>query len=254
MLQNATAIKGYSIVATDGPLGSVSDLLFDDFSWKIRWVVVDTGDWLPGRKVLLPTSVLGHLESGERKFTVRLTKREVEESPDIDAHLPVSRQMEVNVFDYYGWSPYWGSGFYVGRIMDRSEAAMPLMKDHLWEAEAQSLQKSKGDQNLRSTEVVTGYHIHASDGEIGHVEDFLIEDMDWSIHYIVVDTKNWWPGERVLISPRTIQDINWSDKLVNLKGIRQSVKDSHTYNKDTLIDRAYDRKFHSYYDELWPNG
>ena len=114
MLWNASAINGYAIAASDGRLGTVSDFLFDDASWLVRWLVVDTGNWLSGRKVLLPPSVLGHLDPKEDEFSVELTMQQVKDSPEIDTDRPVSRQMETNVYDYYGWSPYWGTGFYMG--------------------------------------------------------------------------------------------------------------------------------------------
>src|SRR5271156_5389574 len=109
MLWNASVINGYSIVASDGRLGTVSDFLFDDANWLIRWLVVDTGDWLSGRKVLLPTYVLGHLDKEPREFSVALTMQQVKDSPDMDTDRPVSRQIESNICDYYGWSPYWGN-------------------------------------------------------------------------------------------------------------------------------------------------
>jgi hypothetical protein len=114
VLRNTTAIKGYAIAASDGHLGTVSDFLFDDVTWVVRWLVVDTGTWLSGRKVLLPAFALGHLDPSRNEFAVRLTKQEVRDSPNIDTKRPVSRQMEASVYDYYGWSPYWTSGFYMG--------------------------------------------------------------------------------------------------------------------------------------------
>ena len=114
MLRNASAINGYAIEASDGLLGTVSDFLFDDAGWLVRWLVVDTGNWLSGRKVLLPPSALGHLDRKEREFSVRLTMQQVKDSPDIDTDRPVSRQIETNIYDYYGWNPYWGAGPYMG--------------------------------------------------------------------------------------------------------------------------------------------
>src|ERR1700735_3841184 len=105
MLWKASTIKGYAIAASDGHIGVISDLLFDDASWLVRWVVVDTGTWLSSRKVLLPPSALGHLHPDTNEFSVRLTKKEVADSPDVDTDKPVSRQMETNVYDYFGWRP-----------------------------------------------------------------------------------------------------------------------------------------------------
>jgi PRC-barrel domain len=249
MLKKASGLHGYAVGASDGRLGSVSDFLFDDASWLIRWLVVDTGKWLSGRKVLLPVSVLGHLDPERREFSVRLTMQQIKESPDIDTDRPVSRQMETNVYDYYGWSPYWGAGYNMGGFgfMGGGMAPAPSSQARRHAEEIADARRSNDDPHLRSIDAVTGYHIHASDGEIGHVEDFLVEDADWSIHYLVVDTKNWWPGKKVLISPRSAREIDWSGKLVNLDVDRQGVKNSPAYNLTTTVDRAYERDFHSYY-------
>jgi PRC-barrel domain len=114
MLWHASAINGYAIEASDGDIGSVSDFLFDDASWHIRWLVVDTGNWLSGSKVLLPPSVLGRLFAKDKVFAIKLTQQQIKDSPEIDTERPVSRQMETHVYDYYGWSPYWDAGFNMG--------------------------------------------------------------------------------------------------------------------------------------------
>jgi hypothetical protein len=251
MLRNASSINGYSIAASDGTLGTVSDFLFDDANWLIRWMVVDTGNWLSGRKVLLPSFVLGHLDSSSEEFSVRLTTQQVKDSPDIDTDRPVSRQMEANVYDYYGWSPYWGTSLYMGGYgyIGAPVIAPPSQDAIKRQAKLADAQRDRDDPRLRSIEAVTGYDIHATDGEIGHVEDFLVEDADWSIHYLVVDTKNWWPAKKVLISPRSARDIDWLGKLVNLDVNRQRVKDSPSYDASVTVDRAYEKHFHSYYGD-----
>ncbi|TAN19141.1 MAG: PRC-barrel domain containing protein [Rhizobiaceae bacterium] len=252
-------MDGYAILASDGRIGTVSDFLFDDESWLVRWLVVDTGNWLSGRKVLLPTTVLGHLDVPGREFSVRLTRQQVEDSPDIDTERPVSRQLETNVYDYYGWAPYWGGGLYMGGGYMGSYGAAGAMArprspdsdsaDHIADA-----RREDEDPHLRSINAVTGYHIRASDGEIGHVEDFLIEEADWSIHYLVVDTKNWWPAKKVLISPLLARRIDWNANLVDLDVDRESVKDSPEYDAAVTVDRAYERRFHDYYGNVRPGG
>jgi len=254
MLRNASTIKGYAIAASDGHLGTASDFLFDDESWLVRWLVVDTGHWLSGRKVLLPLSVLGHLDPEAKEFAVRLSKQQVKDSPDIDTDRPVSRQMETDVYDYYGWRPYWGTGLYMGGYGVLGGAMgmgmQPYLGSRRREEQIVDARRSHDDPHLRSVNAVIGYHIHARDGEIGHVEDFLLEDADWSIHYLVVDTKNWWPAKKVLISPRSAGDIDWTDRLVNLDVDRQKIKDSPTYDPAITVDRAYEKHFHAYYGDI----
>ena len=249
MLRKASAIDGYAIAASDGRIGTVNDILFDDASWLIRWLVADTGKWLSGRKVLLPPSVLGQLDPKGREFAVSLTMRQVEDSPDIDTERPVSRQIETNIYDYYGWHPYWGAGRFMGGYGYGGGAmpVSPVPDFRLLEEDIAAAQRSDDDPHLRSSEAVTGYHVHASDGEIGHVEDFLVEDADFSIRYLVVDTKNWWPGKTVLISPRSAREIDWTNNLVHLNVDRRRVKDSPAYGASATIDLAYEKDFHDHY-------
>lgn len=259
MLIHASGINGYAIKADDGHLGTVSDLLFDDASWLVRWLVVDTGNWLSGRKVLLPPLVLGHPDAKKHLFPVRLTKQQVRESPEIDTERPVSRQMETSVYDYYGWSPFWGTGFYMGGH-GYMPGYMPGYMGGVWIPPAAlgsgrraphivDDQRTDDDPHLRSIEAVGAYHVLASDGEIGHIEDFLVDDTDWSIHYLVVDTKNWWPGKLVLISPRSAREIDWTEKTVRLDVTRQKVKGGPEYDASTIVDRAYEKRLHSHYSE-----
>ena len=249
MLRKASAIHGYAIAASDGRIGTVNDTLFDDASWLVRWLVVDTGKWLSGRKVLLPPSVLGQIDPSGREFAVSLTMQQVKDSPDIDTERPVSRQIETNIYDYYGWHPYWGAGRFMGGYGYGGGAmpVSPVPDAKLLEEDIAGAQRNNDDPHLRSIEAVTGYHIHASDGEIGRVKDFLIEDADWSIRYLVVATQNWWPGKTVLISPGSAQEIDWTANLVNLNVDRQRVKDSPAYDASTAVDRAYEKHFHNHY-------
>jgi hypothetical protein len=245
MLWTASKIKGYAIAATDGRIGAISDFLFDDATWLVRWLVIDTGTWLSHRKVLLPPSAIGHLNPETEEFSVRLTRKEVEDSPDIDTDKSVSRQMETQVYDYFGWSPYWGTGFYMGGYGYMPPPIAESASPGCWErADGQA---SGGDPHLRSTAAVTGYHIHSRDGEIGHVEDFLVADADWSIRYLIVDTKNWWPGKKVLVSPGLAKEIDWLDRRVTVDTDRQSIKDAPAYDAATVVDRDYERNFHGHY-------
>ena len=254
MLWNASKIEGYTVAASDGDIGTVSDLLFDDQSWQIRWLVVDTGTWFTERKVLLPTSTLGHADVQAERFSVKLTRQQVKDSPDIDTHRPVSRQAESDIYGYYGWSPYWGGGLYAGGYGTGMTAPVlaPTPEMQQVHREAVEAQQGRDDPNLRSINAVEGYYIKATDGDIGHVEDMLVEESDWSIHYLVIDTKNWWPGKKVLISPRSAHDINWANKTVSLNVTRDKVKNSPEYDESTIVDRAYEDRFGTYYNDADP--
>jgi hypothetical protein len=246
MLWNASAINGYDIAARDGRLGTVSDLLFGDVGWVVRWLVVDTGDWLSGRKVLLPVSVLGKPDPRLRRIPVELTMQQVKDSPDIDTERPVSRQTETDVYGYYGWSPYWGAG----PVPVSNAIASPLVAP-LWSSlqgdDHNGIPRDDDDPHLRSISAVTGYHIHATDGEMGHAKDFLVDDGAWGIRYVIVDTRNWWPGVSVLISPRSVREIDWPNKHIHLDVTRQKVKDGPKYDPAITLDGAYEETFLTYY-------
>ena len=227
MMLAVSALKGFAIEASDGRIGTVDDFLFDDRSWKVRWMVVDTGGWLTGRKILVHPSVIGQPEYGREEMPVRLTKAQVKDGPSIYSDQPVSLQMETDLYDHYGWDPLWGGGNYFGAYpygMGAGFTGVP------YRGEGNVLEASRvgsdgdGDPHLRSVTSVTGYHIQAKDGPIGHVENILIDDESWGIQYLIVDTKNWWPGQHVLISPYSVKQISWSDRDVTVDVTREQVK------------------------------
>jgi hypothetical protein len=252
MLRHQSDINGYAIHASDGSIGTIRDFLFDDVTWTVRWLVVDTGNWLPGLQVLLPPSAVEQVNHTSHQFNVKLTRQQIKDCPDIDSHLPVSRQHETSLYDYYGWSPYWGDGAYMGLVSygGGGEVEPPSTELTQRELETDHAKRSKNDATLRSVKEITGYHIHASDGEIGHVEDFLVEDSDWSIRYLIVDTTNWWPATRVLVSPMSVRTIQWAERLVNLGVDRQVVRESPPHNSSVEIETADRAKVHTYDNKL----
>lgn len=251
MMFAASALKGYAIEATDGRLGTVDDLLFDDHTWKVRWMVVDTGKWLSGRKVLIHPSAVTQLDYERRVLPVGLTKVQVEESPGISEDQPMSRQMEGSLFNYYGYDPYWGPSFFGGGAIGMLPYSEPFAGEvGVAESRRPETMGDIGDPHLRSTQAVTGYHMQASDGAIGHLENLLVDEAGWGVRYLVVDTKNWWPGKHVLLSPYAAKHIDWSAREVDLNVTRDQVKRSPPWDPAGAIDRIYEQRLHSHYG--WP--
>jgi uncharacterized protein YrrD len=224
---------GYAIRAIDGDLGKVHEFYFDDLTWTIRYMVVETGNWLLGRKVLVSIFALGKPDWESKTFSVKLTCDQIRNSPDIDTERPVCRQHEVALHDYYQWPKYWDGGY--GGIMGIT--AFPLYGDAL--LQESSVPKRNDDPHLRSTKHVIGYHIHATDGEIGHVKDFIIDDQNWTLSYLIVDTGAWLPGKKVLISPKWIKSINWVDTSVYIDRTRESIKNSPEPDSSEAGSRDY---------------
>lgn len=240
MLNKSKTLVGYSLQNTDGQtIGRAKEFYFDDRHWTIRYLVADTGNWLTGRQVLISPYALVAVNAGNQNIVTDLSKKQIESSPSLESDKPVSRQFEQAYYGYFGYPMYWGGPF--------SWGAYPyLMRDR-----EQWNQASKGekawDPHLRSTSGVTGHHIQASDGEIGHVEDFIIDDETWAIRYLIVDTHNWWPGKKVLISRQWIERVSWNERKVFINLSRESIKQSPEFTKESLVSRNYEIGLHDHY-------
>ena len=250
MLWSASQIVGYDIAATDGSIGRVADFLFDDAAWAVRWMEVDTGGWLSGRKILIPPSCLGRPHPSDESFPVELTRKQVEESPELASDQPVSHQHETRIYDYYGWEPYWTIGPWPGGyaapfgMMPRQFPAGARPRTPVVEPE------QRGDPHLRSTESVVGHHIEATDGEIGHVDDFLLDSECWAIRYLVVDTRNWWPGKKVLVAPQWMQAIDWPDRRITCDLTREQIRSSPEFDPQKPLGRDAEERLHRHYQRL----
>ena len=245
MLQNATHLKGFAIRATDGEVGTVEQFYFDDETWAIRYLTVETGGWLGGRQVLIsPFSVI-RADWQARTLEVALTKKQVQHSPDIDTHLPVSRQHEAAYLGYYGYPYYWGGPYLWGPAFYPAGLAMPMTAAR--EATHDRIRKESTDSHLRSSEAVTGYHIDAVDGEVGHVDGFIMDDEAWAIRYIEVATRNWWPGNKALVSPAWVERVSWTESKVYVGLSREAIKSAPEYADSTPLTREYENRLHLHY-------
>jgi hypothetical protein len=227
---------------TDGDVGEVNEFYFDDLHWTVRYLVADTGDWLADRLVLISPHALLSVNKKERYISIGLTKLQIESSPSWNSDKPVSRQFEEAYYGYYGWPMYWNGPFTWGPYPD-------IHRDRGTPREINAGGKA-WDPRLRSTAAVRGYNIHAKDGEIGHVDDFVIDDETWAIRYLIVDTRNWWPGKKVLISPQWIERVSWAESEVFVDLQRGTVKKSPEYTEESLLTRNYEIGLHRHY-ERW---
>jgi hypothetical protein len=242
MLRSVRELRGAALVATDGPIGDVHDIYFDDEKWIVRYYVVDTGKWLPGRKVLIPPHAVRPPLPDSLALPVDLTREQVRSSPDVDTTRPIERQAELSLYEHYGWEPYWMAG----------EPSAPLVGvravGDAAEAERQATAgRLGGDPHLRSARDVSGYRIEATDGEIGHIDDFLVDDQTARIRYAVVDIRNWLPGKHVLIAPQWIREVRWADSTVFVNVTRDAVRGSPVYTSLAALDKEYESRLYSHY-------
>jgi PRC-barrel domain len=245
VLRSMTDLKGFTIGATDGDIGQVEAFYFDDASFTVRHLVVDTGGWLGGRKVLISPRALRDVDWDGRRINAALTKAQVEKSPNIDTDQPVSRQHEIEYYRYYGYPSYWSGpylwGGYPFPVMSSDQATLENERRWEWGTE------ESGDRHLRSSAAVIGYYIAATDGELGHVENFLVDDATWSIRYMVVDTSNWWFGKKVLVSSEWITRVVWNESLLHVDMTREQIKNSPEYDPSAHVQRDYEMKLHDHY-------
>ena len=235
MQRRTSAFTGYTIEAVDGKVGFISDILFEDQTWKLRWFVVNTGSWLLGRKILIHPSALERPDIRQRAFPSSLTKVQVEASPDLKCNQPVSRQIDQDFSNYYTFLSGWGDDCYGGQSVgllgsgasnSRSVPRVPVLEDD--------------ERQLLSIASMMGFSIHALDGDIGHLEDFLVEDESWTIEYAVVATKNWGFGRHVLISPTDIRTTNFLAEYVPINLTRYKIKCSPSWREPDWMDHPVD--------------
>jgi hypothetical protein len=209
MLQNIKELYGDKLTASDGDIGQVKDFYFDDKIWVVRYLVVDTGSWLTGRLVLLTPHAFGKLDQAEKTLHVKLHKKQIEKSPSIESHKPVSRQYEIEYYRYYGWPAYWDGGGMWG--LGGYPVLLPPSKD---EMKAYLQYHHRDDKHLQSTKAITGYHIQTVDGTIGHVSGLLVDDQSWAIREVVVESGHWYAGKEILISPEKVERISYEESTV----------------------------------------
>jgi len=220
MERTINGLIGCRMEARDGDGGRVDDVYFDDESWAVRYLVLKTDDWLSGRKVLIAPLAL--MEDGGKigVFRVNLTQDHIRNSPDIDTDKPVSRQQEIELYGHYSWKKYWESGFYaqgVGEIKGISNNPQNV--------------RSGGavDLHLRATSYVTGFHVHGTDGEFGHICNFVIDDRTWKVLNLVVDTGNLPVGKKVLVTVDHIIQMQWNDSEIYLNETKADIEKSAVF-------------------------
>lgn len=240
MLWSIKSLRGYTIKAVDGEIGKTEDFFIDDQQWILSYVVVNTGAWLVGRKVLLSPIAFHQPEWTSHCFPIELTKEQVKNSPDVDLEQPISRQHQEELHNYYDWPYYWA--------MRRSLHPEPIPPVSSPASSNPQLHAQKArNSHLRSTQEVIGYHIQTTDGDLGHIEDFIVEDELWLIRYVAINTNNWGMGKKYLVSPTNIQHLVWDKKKVYLTLSTQQVQEGLEYNPAEPVNRQHEIRFYDYY-------
>lgn len=258
MLRSMHDLENYDISATDGNIGDIADFLFDDSEWVIRYFVVETGNWLLSRKVLISPISVQKANWKEQSLPVMITKEQVKNSPNINTDQPVSRQHEIDYLGYYGYPFYWGgTGFWGGGLYpyalypgfghyphSKEEAGNATLDHEMMQREVHK----NDDRHLRSYKTIVGYHIHAIDGDIGHISGLLVEEDTWAVRYLIIDTSNWFGGHKVLVSPEWIEELQWLDRSVSVDLKRQKIKDAPEFHSSEQLNREQEIAVYKHYD------
>jgi hypothetical protein len=252
MKRSVKSIIGFAMGAIDGDIGKVKEFFFDDQDWRVRYIVVETGSWLFGRKVLIAPQALLTPDWENKVFPVNLSKDQIKNSPNIDTEKPVSRQQELELYAHYpSWSGSWTGGIWAGGVGTTGMMTSSALPFEQAIHERNNIPgEEPGNPHLRSTDKLKGYTIKASDGDIGDAEDFIIDDINWKLSYMIVDTGNWLPGKKVLISPKWIKEMKWDTSEVIVKASVEQVKNSPEYHADKEITDSQELHLENYYGEF----
>ena len=237
------AVFGSKVHGTDGVVGSIHDVYFNGALWNVRYMVVDTGRWLSGTKVLLSPSVVQQCDWQASTVNVNLTTDQVQKSPGVGADAPVSRQLEEQLATHYDWPVYWGMGI--------SGAPMPEPAVAAGAIAVAAEEELIGEEwpVLRSALEVKGYRVEGTDGEIGSVEDFIMEQekQQWILRYMVANTGSWWPGKSVLVAPQWVERIRWSERKVHVGLQQESVKGAPAFDSSAPVNRQYEEHLYDFH-------
>ncbi|MFP4199440.1 MAG: PRC-barrel domain-containing protein [Halanaerobium sp.] len=254
MLRKLKNLKGFTIHGRNGDLGKAKDFYFDQHRFVMRYLVVDTGNWLKHKKTLISTDSFEQINYKNQEIVVNLTAEELEAGPDIENNKPVSRVMEEKVVKHFDWPIYWasphptdGPAVETGSIMREKL----LNFDNLTDEEKQK-KEMEVESNLRSFNEIRGYHIQAQDKEFGHLEDLFVDEENWVIRYLLIDTRNILPGKDVLIAPEWLENISWNKEKLYVSKTKEEIKNAPEYKEeksDYLVDRDYEEDLYDHYNE-----
>jgi sporulation protein YlmC with PRC-barrel domain len=257
MLQRVKDLYGYTIHATDGDVGHVDDLYFDDDHWTVRYLVVDTGPLFFGRKVLISPVAIESIDWDREALRVDLTQEQVENSPDIDLEKPVSEQELTDLHTYYAWPVFWGGGYWGAPAGAYGVAAGPpygvavTQEPNMATAEEEveeTVGEKEWDPSLRSTREVLDYDIQARDGELGEVEDFMLDSERFVLRYMVIDTGGLFDGRHVVISPQWVHRVSWANAEVVVDLTQAEIREAPEYRPGEPISREYETRLHQHYE------
>ncbi|WP_198507846.1 PRC-barrel domain-containing protein [Bacillus sp. FJAT-45037] len=261
MLLRAKDLKSYSMLASDGELGSLDDFYFDSDTATIRYFVGDTRTWFFGGKVLLSPLSFSNIDRDNERIAVKATKDQIKDSPKPEEHEPVTRKYEKQLSTYYGWEGYWG-GADRPRDMTGFQAHAPMMppifnpevprnqEEQRLQADAATVKDTEfdQDQHLISVEDIKGYTVYSKGGEVGKIHDCVIDDKTWKIRYFVVNVGGFFNKELVLVSVEWLTDVDWKSHIITVGLDNELIENAPELESGQVITVEDETKLHVHYN------
>ena len=241
MLYALNDFENFTVNAADGYIGKIKDFYFDDRTWKLRYVVAETGIWLKNRKVILPVSTIKWIHTDEKNVTLDLSMYQVKNGPVIEHQPSLVPQTEIDYLSYYGYSFYRGATHHSVNHHSATHHSDAQGIDQDREANlaevfatVDSVRRTFGDRHLRSCKEMINYDVEATDNEVGYLQGMLFNEDDWSISHLMVNTSNWWLGNQVLLEPQSVKDMSWGDAKIYVNLMRHQVQDALVFDPETM--------------------
>ncbi|HKL11973.1 MAG TPA: PRC-barrel domain-containing protein [Halanaerobiales bacterium] len=252
MLANTEELKGFDVYSEDEEIGKIEDYYFDKDYWVTRYLAVDTGNWLVERDVLISPESIDNIDYGNGNIKLNIPTEKIENSPPVIKEEPLLRTKEKDLADYFSWPYYWnGTGSSkpgVSGMVPNNLIREITIKENMNKKSPNS-NKDEVKAGLRSVNKMINYDIHAVDGRIGHVEKFILDDDNWLVRYIVVETKNFLPGKKVVLAPEWITDIDWVREEVAFNLKKEEIKNAPEYDPVIPVSELYEKKLYEHYDK-----
>lgn len=247
MLRSIKDLIGYPVQATDGDFGKVTDCLFDDREWGVRYLAVRTHGMLDRHEVLISPRDLDQPEVGwfGRHMLVNLSKDKIENSPSIGSDKPISQLCEEEYARYYRHQAYWEGAMIWGSMIvpQTARSKRPLGLEELHKNRMQQI----ADRSIRSVNEVIGYSVDATDGKIGAVVDLIVDTHHWRLRHLVIDTTKWLPGGKVLIDVDWVTDFDWAREEVIVDHSVEQIRSAPPFHSHEPVNRDYEQHLYDYY-------
>lgn len=201
-------LLGYKISAIDGEIGKVKEFYFDETSWTVRYIIVETGSLFFGRKVMISTQAIIDAQWETEHFLTNMTIQQIENSPKVDDGKQLTRGQEILLNQHYNWKSYWDAS--IQKIADGSNSYLVHAND------------------------LTGYQLIASDGQVGNIKDLIVAKASWKINSIVIDAFKTSPAKEILLSPKWIKEINADRSAAVSDHTTAEIKSNPAYNPERV--------------------